>query len=75
VCTYGDVVKRYSVEVQESGSSVWEIVHYTDSLPVAKRYADSMANRVRIGGARVIDGDTGRVCYVGGGAADVRKTG
>jgi hypothetical protein len=30
--------KRYQVEIQTRDSTTWEIVHYTDSLPVPKRH-------------------------------------
>ncbi|MCP4540533.1 MAG: hypothetical protein GY832_25635 [Chloroflexi bacterium] len=46
---------RYRVEAKEVGSSAWESIHYTDSLPVAKRYAERMKKLATIHATRVMD--------------------
>ena len=53
--------KRYTVEAQARRSGTWEAVYYTDSLPVAKRYAASMVKSPEIRAARVVNQITGQV--------------
>lgn len=53
--------KRYRVEVQANNSSIWEPVHYTNSLPVAKRHVAATVKSAKIQAARVVDQITGQV--------------
>ena len=53
--------KRYAVEAQAWRSDTWEVTHYTNSLPVAKRYAASMAQSPTIRATQVVDPTTGLV--------------
>ncbi len=48
-------MKRYRVEAQAPGSTVWEPIHYTGSLPVAKRYAAMMLASPAIQAIRVMN--------------------
>jgi hypothetical protein len=53
--------KRYRVEIQANNSRTWEPVHYTDSLPVAKRHVAATVKSVKIQAARVVNQITGQV--------------
>jgi hypothetical protein len=54
-------VKRYRVEAQALGSTAWEPIYYTDSLPVAKRYAAAMLKATEVRATRVVNQVTGQV--------------
>jgi hypothetical protein len=57
-------MKRYRVEILTNTSSIWEPVCYTDSLPVARRYAVSLRYSDEIEATRVVDQRTEQVeCY------------
>ena len=53
--------KRYTVEAQAWRSGTWEVIHYTNSLPVAKRYAARMVKSREIRATRLVDQITGYV--------------
>jgi hypothetical protein len=53
--------KRYRVEARANNSSTWELVHCTNSLPVAKRHAAAMLKSRKIQAARVVNRITGQV--------------
>ena len=50
--------KRYRVEAQAQGSTTWEAIYYTNSLPVARRCAVGMRKAHNI---QVVDQTTERV--------------
>jgi hypothetical protein len=54
-------VKRYRVEAQAQGSTTWEAIYYTDSLPVAKRYAAAVLKVAEVRATRVVNQATGQV--------------
>ena len=56
-------MKRYRVETLTSTSSTWEPAYYTDSLPVARRYAASLRNPGKIKASRVVDQRTEQAVY------------
>jgi hypothetical protein len=50
--------KRYRVEVRAQRSDSWEIVYYTNSLPVAKLSATGMRKVRKIHHTQVVDQTT-----------------
>ncbi|MCP4541796.1 MAG: hypothetical protein GY832_32090 [Chloroflexi bacterium] len=52
-------MKRYRVDAQAPGSKTWEPIHYTNSLPVARRYADQMRKAPTVKTTRVVNQLTG----------------
>ena len=53
--------KRHRIEVQANNSSTWEPVHYTNSLPVAKRHVAATVKSAKVQAARVVDQITEQV--------------
>ena len=47
-------MKCYRVEALAQASTTWEPIYYTDSLPVAKRYAAAMVKSQHIQAAQVV---------------------
>lgn len=56
--------RRYRVEVQANNSSTWKLVHYTNSLPVAKRHVAAMVKSVETRAARVVNQIAGQVMTI-----------
>jgi hypothetical protein len=54
-------LRSYRVETQASNSTAWEIVYYTDSLPVAKVHAARLWKTENVRAVRVVDQRTERV--------------
>ena len=53
--------RRYRVEAQARDATTWQVMYYSDSLPVAKRHAVAMARTPKIRATRVVNRITGQV--------------
>lgn len=53
--------KRYRVETLHLRQEIWKPEHYTDSLPVAKRYIAAVVKSQEVWAVRVVDQVTEKV--------------